>query len=1348
MQIALSLLGRMEVTWADQAISVRSATTRALIAYLALEADRPHMRESIAALLWPDSSQAAAFNNLRQALARARQAFPEAAYAAMLEVTPNTMRWKPDGAQVDVLRFETLLARSATHTHTDVTTCAACGEWLTAAATMYRGELLQGLFLEASQPWEEWRQFRRETLHRQILQVLDTLTRAAEVRVDYAVMIQFARRQIALEPWREEAHRQLMRGLALSGDRGAAVAAYETCRRMLQSELGVEPALDTTVLRDAIIAGLPGPIIPTGIHSEPVHQDWSEAPEVGPLYGRTRERALLQTWLQQGSCRLIAVLGLGGVGKTALATTAVRGVVAHYDVVIWRSVRNAPLLPDLLRSVLHTLSGQSPVAAPGDLDELLSQVLTQLRRRRCLLILDNIESILDPAEAGAWRSAYAPYGDLLALFAEREHAGCLLLTSRERPRGLAQMEAAGHAVRMLYLAGLDDAAGTAMLAARGLAAGPATTGLAVRYSGNPLALRLVAQTVHELFLGDVAAFLATEAPIFDDIRGVLDQQWTRLSPLQQVLLCWLAIEREPVTLTVLRTNLLPPPPPRDFVEALRALQRRSLIEQGGASADGVRMTLQNVIMEYVTERLVEDAVGAIVDDRPAELGRFPLMQAQAKTYVRETQERLILRPVLERLVARLGQRALEGRLRAGMEALRGAEQPSAYGAANLLHLLLHGGYDPSGLVAAGLPVRQAFFRGARLPQVDFTGAQFVECAWTDTFGSVNAIAWSPDGVLMAAGSSDGGIRLWSIDQGKLVAALAGHPTFVWSLAWSPDGSMLASVGADQVIALWDVVGGQRVRSITSDVGSLQSLSWSPDGATLAIGSDAGALRWDLATDQFLPLLHVAPPETITVAWSPDGALLASGGNAHEALVWEAASGKVRHALAGHTDRIASVAWSPDGALLATGSWDSTVRVWDVLRGGAVRVFAGHTTWVVAAAWSPDGTLLATGSRDSTVRVWDVPTGCCRFVLQAHTVQVDALAFHPDGTLIASGGNDETIRLWDTRTGASVTALQGYTDVIYDLAYHPDGRRVASAAHDGQIRLWDIASGELLRTLPGHTGWGMAVVWSPDGARIASGSSDHLLRIWDAWGTTPSLVLHGHTDSVQSVAWSPDGALLASGGPDMTVRVWEPRIGRLLRTLRGPMSFAIGVAWSPDGARLAAASRDHTVYIWRLADGQVSLMLHGHSRDVAGVAWSPDGTQLASASWDATVRLWSAPDGRQLAVLQGHGYEVYCVVWSPDGALLATASRDTTVGVWDAASGRLLRRLEGHTSWVGTVAWSPDGTTLVSGSYDGTIRVWDAASGACLRTLRDPGPYAGMRITNATGLTPAEQVALQALGAVD
>jgi DNA-binding SARP family transcriptional activator len=207
MTLSLLVLGPFELLWHEQPLQFATNPARALLAYLAVEPERAHARELLAALLWPDQPQATAYTNLRQTLARVRKAFPaEAALAACLTITPYTVQFNRAALSSDLVRFDALLAACAAHAHPDRSTCQACLDRLQQAALLYRGEFLQGFFLPHSQPFEEWLLLKREMLHRQALDLFSTLTHAFEAAGDYGQMCHYAARQLALEPWRSTTH--------------------------------------------------------------------------------------------------------------------------------------------------------------------------------------------------------------------------------------------------------------------------------------------------------------------------------------------------------------------------------------------------------------------------------------------------------------------------------------------------------------------------------------------------------------------------------------------------------------------------------------------------------------------------------------------------------------------------------------------------------------------------------------------------------------------------------------------------------------------------------------------------------------------------------------------------------------------------------------------------------------------------------------------------------------------------------------------------------------------------------------------------------------------------------------
>ncbi|BAC90596.1 NB-ARC domain-containing protein [Gloeobacter violaceus] len=1087
------------------------------------------------------------------------------------------------------------------------------------------------------------------------------------------------------------------------------------------------------------------------------HQYWGEAVDVSVFFGRERELATLESWLVEERCRLVAILGMGGMGKTSLSVKLAQQVQAYFEWVIWRSLADAPPMSELSAEWV-ALMGGGGVELPDTAGAQISLLLRYLRAHRCLLVLDNCETILQgggeaAGTAGLCRPGFEDYGELLRRLGEVPHDSCLVLTSREKPEAVARQEGSRLPVRSLALGGLSAPEANALLLVKDLQATPSEcVRLVDLYLGNPLALKIVAATIRDTFAGSLTGFLAQGASVMGGIRTLLDEQFTRTSPMEQQLLFWLAIHREPVPIDRLRTALVEPWATERLLGVLESLSRRSLIElrTERPGAEGGGFALQPVVLEYLVDRLVEAACREICTLTPAVLHRHALLQAQTKDYLRATQEQLLLRPVLEALIVALGSpAAAEEQLRTLVASLRRSSVGRGYAAGNALNLLGHLDADLSGMDLAGLAVWQAYLPERRLCRVDFTGADLNGSVFARVFALIVVLAFHPRGHLLACGDSTGKIYLWQTDNGRQVACFEAQPEAVWGLVFTPKGDTLVSAagrGVDAAIQFWDVESGRCLRSHKVHTGTIPTLAISADGEYLASGGADGQIHlWRRADGYGNSCVLVGLSRTIYgLAFSPDGRWLVSAGADCLLRVWDVESSVCLRVLGGHTDWIKSVAFSPSGHLVASAGIDRTVRLWDPAGGECVAVLEGHTGPTLSVLFIDD-TTVASGSTDRSIRFWDVATGRCTRLIAAHDNNVMALALSPCGTRLASGSDDQAIRLWEVSTGRLLRTICGRINWLTSGTFSPDGRFVAAGGEYDLVLLWDRIADRQWR-LVGHTGAVGAVVFSPDREHLASASADGTIRLWSLTSHRQVAIFEGHTAAIRGLAFSPDGALLVSCGYDSGVRVWQVSTGHLLRS--GGEQLVDSVAVASDGKRLAVGLIDDRAEIWDLETFEKLQIFPGHREWAWQVAFSPDGRILASGSHDGTVRLWDSAEGKLLHTLEAHRGWVWRVAFSPDGQFLASAGTDAKAAVWEVATGRRLRAWQAHNSWVISVAFSPDGRILLTAGIDVMLKLWDRETGECLKSVQVERLYEGMNIAGATGLTPTQVATLKALGAVE
>lgn len=1322
----LTLFGAFQAQLDNQPLTAfHSVKVQGLLAYLAVEGSRPHARESLTALFWPEDAPQSAQQSLRQALYALRRTLGDADNQTgepFLLVTRQTVQFNPAAAYtLDVATFLQQVQQGNPEQ----------------AAALYTAELLTGLTTDSA-PFEEWLRATRQYLHNLALNALNQLTQQQLDHGDYRQAALYARRQLALEPWREEAHRQVMTALASNGDRSAAIAQYELCCRVLLRELNVEPSTQTKTLF-VEIRNMTGffNLRPPSVTPESPYKGLDTFREIdnSDFLGRDAYKQRLFTLVHHHS--FVAVIGASGSGKSSLVFAGLLPYLRSDDSWIISDIRLSKdplhalavalisLLKPQLSSSARLFESHKLRQKMSSGEVLLSEIVRQILASRVpqdmvnghlLLVLDQFEELYTLCPNADQRLIFLKIL-LEPLISYRERS------ITELPLILVATLRADFMRQVLSDRILADALQDATLIL-----GPMNRQELEQVIVQPAQKRGV--QFQEGLSSRILEDIGIEVGRLPLLQFTLTQLWERQ-----------------------RNGWLTHAAYEEIGRVQRALANY-------AETIYRRLSSNEAKIRQVLVQMVNPGEGTEDTRRPAsrqelgyELWQVVQLLADARLVVtyRELDEREqaeIIHEVLieswERLRSWIDAdrkfRAWQQRLRATLyqwqfsqrdpgALLRGFPLVEAEewmrlrkAAVNEVeHEFIEASlqqYRQEQLAAEAQRVREIEARHAaehhaRLALIRQLAAQSVSLAKRQPD---RAILLNLQAIRLA-GSVDL-VKSYLIDleiHPCLAQFLHGLTKPIYHLIFSPDGSVLAAMTNDGKIAIWDMTQKRPQPSFLISASTLSGgLAFSPDSQQLAVGGEDGHIYlWDVRTTQLcgkfcgihaggISKVQFVTDDQMLVAMSIDGTI----------QIWNTTTGQlvgkplIREGWSGN--------FSPDGRLAAINiKNDLTVR--DVATGVQVNInpFTGVRE-TENPTISSDGKILVAGSYDKAVHLLEVKSGkACAPPFLGHRGRVLMALLSPEGETVASASTDRTIILWNATTGQPLgEPLVGHTGWVRRLAFSLDGKLLASGGDHGEIILWKTHRRRLLGS---HRHWVRGIAFSPTGKILATGSmQDGSVNFWDVeTGHLLAPAFVEQTSSVLHIAFSPNGKFVAAANSAGEVILWDVIHFQLYARFKknDQVAYLICLAFSPDSKLLATGGSDHSIVLWDMTSHQPrGLPLTGHQGRVLSVAFSPCGRLLASGSDDGTVRLWDVELGKPLGLpLVGHTNWVLNVAFSVDGKILASGSKDNTVMLWDVLTHHPIGpALVGHLHPVWFVNFK--GRTLITGDGNGTIIRWLAATG--------------------------------------
>jgi WD40 repeat protein/DNA-binding SARP family transcriptional activator len=1335
---ALHLLGtpRLEVEGIEVRVSRRK--TMALLAYLAVTG-RPHTRDALATLLWPEWDASGARGALRRHLSQVNQLLG----GEGIEADRESARLSPDlDLWLDVDAFREQLAACEGHDHPPTEACPDCAPPLEDAAALYTDHFVAGFTLEAGAAFDDWQFFQTEALKDEMAAVLVRLATYYTSQGDFDRAIDHARRWLAVDPLHEPAHRHLMVLYAKSNQRAAALRQYETCCRLLQEELGVEPSARTQEAHDRLLSGeiLLAPTAVEAILERELrsvgpcpYQGLAAFGEADAPFFFGREAFVGRLTHAVATQPLVAmIVGASGSGKSSVIFAGLLPRLREEDG--WTIGHLRPT-----REPFQALAGGLlPLLAP-DLDEAgrlvqtrtLSEALAggtvplmdavqrilgrQGRRTRLLLLVDQFEELYTLCPDPDTRRRFID--TLLATVdaATQTENFTLLLTLRADFMGQA-----------LAHRPFADALQTAsqML-------GPMTSvelRAAIEKPAEAQGAAFEAGLVERL-LDDVA----DEPGHLPLLEFALTLLWERLDFGWLTHAAYDQIGRVEGALARYAQEVY-----NALTKTDRELCRRvftQLVQPGEGTEDTRRVAGRadvgveawDLVQHLADRRLVvtgrdestgTETVEVVHEALIANWGQLQAWMAEDRAF-RTWQERL-------RVALRTWQATDhdEGAL------LRGAPLAEAEGwraerhgeISSPEHDFIEAGVDQRRqrdrereeqrhreLAAAEELAEQRRQSAVRLRR----RAVFLSLALVAALAAAGiAGVFSRRNADLAANNAEIAIAAQSEASAR---GTAQAQEMAQRLVAEAESAARATAQAEEA-AQRAIAEREAVARATAQAQAEMEREEALRQAAIGLAAEAELQSQGPGQDVAV-LLALEAVEHYPYTWQAERTL-AQVVHGHR-LVMEYSHGT-------YFDSPAQL--SPDGTRIMTAGLDGILRVWNVHSGENLLTVAAYDSRSAGnfyAHWAPTGDRILTSAMAGVHRIWDATDGVLLVELAGHGGVYGE--WSPDGTQVVSyySFDEDAATIWDAQNGEVIHSLTGDRGLLKFARFSPDGKWIVTSI--GQI--WDAETGELRHTLAAYQDlitrdYQPRWTWSPDGRTLGAGM-DGTARIWDVETGQEILVLDTGFEERSWLYWSPDGdQVLTLQLYEELAILWNATTGEELQRFTHEARVPQFVdPWSATGERIVLSDRQGRVSAWEAASGRELVELVAHT-GATQASWLPDDSGFVTKGSDGKARLWKLSTAeldvgcRPDCPVSNWGGLDGTPIWSPDGSQVARHYWDGTVRVWDTGSGTETLRFQHHGQPFGnpavtTIAWSPDGDRILSGANTGELRIWDSITGQLL-----------------------------------
>lgn len=1082
-----------------------------------------------------------------------------------------------------------------------------------------------------------------------------------------------------------------------------------------------------------------------------------EIPDISLFVGRENEIQELKEYLIYDHANLVFIQGLKGVGKTDLSVKIAHELKDNFDFVIWKKLLNAPDLIYLI-SDINNIIHPSFENINQSYDFVINQFHDNLNKNKCLIILDNFESVLT--------NKFNDYEQFLSDLVKIKHGGCLIITSREIPKIIDRLVPKRKDFKIIKLDGLNYEDGIKIFNNYGDFKCDDVEKwkfLINSFNGNPLALELLARHIDEVFFGDVNSFLEEGLSSFDDFNELLDWHYDRLSLLEKEVIYWLTINREPVSYISLKDDIYSENSKEKLSSTLQSLQRKIPLERVRCS-----FMLQPVLIEYTTQKIIkrleeeiflEDkelknvVIESFLDKIKEEIksGKLHLInshvifKATSKEHIRENQKAIILFPLIRKLLNFYETpENLAHQIKSILEVIKNkTPDVKSYAPTNLITILIHLDISLKGWDFSRLYFKEIYLQGYNLQGINFSHSTFSKFNITQNFGAVLKLKYCNHIGKLIASTTSYNIYVYSENLSTTHMILKGHEDWVWDFDVLESEHLLISGSEDKTIKIWSLNSGECLKTIY-DSKQVRAISVAQKNKLIASGTEEHSVKiWDINSGALIQKLEIHKDIVRAVIFSNDNRVLVSASDEGLIVIWSTITWSPLKILKKYHVPVTALDICQKSMWIASGGDDGKIIIWDLLTGNLIKEIYAHSSGVKSIKFNSSSNILISSDDLGFIKIWDISTSTCVNTIKAHGNIIRSIDFNDDGLRIYSGSEDETIKIWDTLSLVCLNKISGYDNAIWDVKFAPNSTNKVFLSDNHNISEWNCETEQVIKRYEGHRNRSRCILITQDSTTLISASEDNEIKLWDISTGECVRTFKEHLDYVYSVDIF--GELMVSGGEDNLIKLWNINdCTRSIRTLNKHQLAVYAVKFSFNGEYFASAGEDNSIIIWSTNSFEFVHELKEHKKCVRAICFSNDDKLLISSSEDSLIKIWDINSGLCITTLKRHKNSVKALAMSKRGNLFASGSDDKTIFIWKT-NGEFVKELTVGSDSIKGIDFSYDDKKLICAIEDGTSQIWNLETFSLEKVLRPPRPFEWSVFKDVKGFSDSEIQTIQSLG---